>query len=634
VAKARVQARTKVLSKNNTLPKAPTGIAGLDELTQGGLPRGRSTLVSGRAGSGKTVLGLEFLVRGAVEFGEPGVIVSFEETAEDLARNVASFGFDLNDLVQQRKLALEFVSVERSEIEETGEYNLDGLFIRLAHAIESVGAKRVLLDTIESLFSGLTNMAILRAEIRRLFHWLKSKRATVVLTGEQGEGTLTRQGLEEYVSDCVIALNVQIVHHVATRMMRVVKYRGSGHSPDEYPFIIRHEGISVMPITSLELSHEASTERISSGNAELDGMLGGSGFYRGSTVLVAGTSGTGKTSVAAYLADAACRRGQRCIYFAFEESPAQLLRNMSSIGLDLTPFVNKGLLRIEATRPSLFGLEMHLAASLRAIEEFNPSVVVVDPITDFVALGTAHEVRSMMTRLVDYLKSREITALMTSLSISGRTVHSEADAGISSLIDTWILVQLFEVAGERNRGISVLKVARHGALEPNPRIYAGARRSDAGPAVSRPTGLPLRLGPRGARGSRENDSVEGERSMSLLRSGPRALAQRPPRPRRPARPEKDFYQLRLYVAGQTARAQSALRNLEAVCETHLRGKYRIEVVDLLVNPQLARGDQIIAVPTLVRQLPPPMKKIIGDLSNVERVLVGLDLRALPKKVRP
>jgi circadian clock protein KaiC len=578
VAKARAQPRTKILSNVKTLSKAATGIAGLDELTQGGLPRGRSTLVSGRAGCGKTVLGLEFLVRGAVEFGEPGVIVSFEETAEDLARNVASFGFDLNDLVQQRKLALEFVSVERSEIEETGEYNLDGLFIRLAHAIESVGAKRVLLDTIESLFSGLTNMAILRAEIRRLFHWLKSKRVTVVLTGEQGEGTLTRQGLEEYVSDCVIALNVQIVHHVATRMMRVVKYRGSGHSPDEYPFIITHEGISVMPITSLELSHEASTERISSGNAELDGMLGGRGVYRGSTVLVAGTSGTGKTSVAAYLADAACRRGQRCIYFAFEESPAQLLRNMSSIGLDLTPFVNKGLLRIEATRPSLFGLEMHLAASLRAIEEFNPSVVVVDPITDFVALGTAHEVRSMMTRLVDYLKSREITALMTSLSISGRTVHSEADAGISSLID--------------------------------------------------------KLGPRGARGSRENDSVEGERSMSLLRSGPRALAQRPPRPRRPARPEKDFYQLRLYVAGQTARAQSALRNLEAVCETHLRGKYRIEVVDLLVNPQLARGDQIIAVPTLVRQLPPPMKKIIGDLSNVERVLVGLDLRALPKKVRP
>ena len=457
MAKARTQPRIKTLFRAKTLPKASTGIAGLDELTQGGLPRGRATLVSGRAGCGKTVLGLEFLVRGAVEFDEPGVIVSFEETPEELARNVASFGFDLNALVAQRKLALEFVSVERDEIEETGEYNLDGLFIRLAHAIESVGAKRVLLDTIESLFSGLTNLAILRAELRRLFRWLKSKGVTVILTGEQGEGTLTRQGLEEYVSDCVITLNVQLVHHVATRMMRVVKYRGSGHSPDEYPFIITQEGFSVMPITSLGLSHEASSERISSGNAELDGMLGGGkGFFRGSTVLVSGTSGTGKTSVAAYLADAACRRGERCMYFAFEESPAQLLRNMRSIGLDLTPFVKKGLLRIEATRPSLFGLEMHLAASFGAIEEFSPSVVVVDPITDFVALGTPHEVRSMMTRLVDHLKSRGITALMTSLS-SGRTVHPDEDGGVSSLIDTWIVVQLFEVAGERNRGISVLK---------------------------------------------------------------------------------------------------------------------------------------------------------------------------------
>jgi circadian clock protein KaiC len=452
VAKARKQRRM----TTRTLSKAPTGIAGLDELTKGGLPAGRPTLVTGRAGCGKTVFGLEFLVRGAVQFGEPGVIVSFEETPEELATNVASFGFDLNGLIAQGKLALEYVSVERHEIEETGEYNLDGLFVRLAHAIDSVGAKRVLLDTIESLFSGLTNLAILRAELRRLFRWLKAKGVTVIITGEQGEGTLTRQGLEEYVSDCVISLNVQLAHHVATRMMRIVKYRGSGHGPDEYPFIITERGVVVMPITSLGLSHDASNERISTGNASLDEMFGGKGFFRGSTMLVSGTSGTGKTSIAAYLVHSACKRGERCMYFAFEESPAQLLRNMRSIGLDLAPYVKKGLLRIEATRPSLFGLEMHLAASFHALAEFAPSVVVVDPITDFVSLGTPHEVRSMMTRLVDYLKSHGITALMTSLS-SGRTVHSDEDVGISSLIDSWIMVQLYEVAGERNRGISVLK---------------------------------------------------------------------------------------------------------------------------------------------------------------------------------
>ncbi|MFL5391145.1 MAG: circadian clock protein KaiC, partial [Myxococcales bacterium] len=344
-----------------TLPKAPTGISGLDELTQGGLPRGRPTLVSGRAGCGKTVLGLEFVVRGAVQFGEPGLVVSFEESPVELATNVKSFGFDLDELVAKGKLAVEYVSVERHEIEETGEYNLDGLFVRLAHAIESIGAKRVLLDTIESLFSGLTNFAILRAELRRLFRWLKDKGVTVVITGEQGEGTLTRQGLEEYVSDCVINLNVQLNHHVATRTMRVVKYRGSAHSGDEYPFLIGERGIMVMPITSLGLAHDVSTERISSGSEALDELLGGKGLFRGSTVLVSGSAGTGKTSIAAYLAFSACKRGERCMFFAFEESPPQLLRNMRSIGVDLAPFVKKGLLRIEAARPSLFGLEMHLA---------------------------------------------------------------------------------------------------------------------------------------------------------------------------------------------------------------------------------------------------------------------------------
>jgi circadian clock protein KaiC len=451
VARARTSRR-----KRHGLSKARTGIAGLDEITQGGLPRGRPTLVSGRAGCGKTVLGLEFIVRGAAEFDEPGVIVSFEETAEELTQNVQSFGFDLDELVAKNKLVVEYVQVQRDEIEETGEYNLDGLFVRLAHAIDSVGAKRVLLDTIESLFSGLSNVAILRAELRRLFRWLKEKGVTVVITGEQGEGTFTRQGLEEYVSDCVITLNVQMSHHVATRMMRVVKYRGSSHSPDECPFIITNTGISVLPITSLGLAHETSSERVSSGSEAVDELLGGRGFYRGSSILVSGGSGTGKTSLAAYLVRAACKRGEKAIYFAFEESPQQLLRNMRSIGIDLAPYVKKGLLRIEAARPSLFGLEMHLATSIRAIGEFEPSVVVIDPITDFVSLGSTYEVRSMMTRLVDHLKAKRVTALMTSLS-NADELESERHVGISSLIDTWITVQLFEVSGERNRGISVLK---------------------------------------------------------------------------------------------------------------------------------------------------------------------------------
>ncbi len=439
------------------LEKAPTGIKGLDELTRGGLPRGRPTLVCGGPGSGKTLLGLEFIVRGAAELGEPGVIFTFEETGEELAKNVAALGFDLDKLVAEKKLVVEFISIDRSEIEETGEYNLDGLFVRLAYAIDSVGAKRVLLDTPEALFGGLSNTAILRGELRRLFRWLKERGTTVVITGEQGAaGSLTRQGLEEFVSDCVISLDVRLDHHVATRMLRVVKYRGSSHAPDEYPFIIGEHGLSIMPISSLGLDHDAPAERVSSGNAGLDEMLSGEGYFRGSTVLVSGSSGTGKTSIAAHLVASACKRGERCMYFAFEESPAQLMRNMRSIGVDLGPYVKKGLLRIVAARPSLFGLEMHLVSSYRAIEEFDPSIVVIDPITDFVALGSAYEVRSMMTRLVDHLKGRGITGLMTSLSNS-HTARAEEDVGISSLIDTWIVLQMIEVAGERNRGISVLK---------------------------------------------------------------------------------------------------------------------------------------------------------------------------------
>jgi circadian clock protein KaiC len=442
----------------DAVAKAPTGISGLDELTSGGLPRGRPTLICGGPGCGKTVLGLEFLVRGATMFGEPGAIFSFEETGPELAANVAAFGFDLNGLIAQKKLVVDHVQIERSAGEETGGDNLDGLFIRLAYAIDSVGAKRVLLDTIETLFSGLADKEILRSELRRLFRWLKEKGVTAVITGERGDSSLTRHGLEEYVSDCVILLDLRVHEQISTRRLRVVKYRGARHGTDEYPFLIGEKGISVLPVSSLRLVHEASDQRMSSGNAELDGMLGG-GYYRGSSILVSGPSGTGKTSVAAYLAST-CARGERALYFSFEESPAQLIRNMSSIGLDLAALVKKGPLQIISTRPSGFGLETHLFGIYQAIEEFKPTVVIVDPVTDFVSIGNNHEIRAMMTRLVDHLKTGNITALMTSLNgshSSTRDGGTYGEAGISSLIDTWIILDSFEVAGERNRAISVLK---------------------------------------------------------------------------------------------------------------------------------------------------------------------------------
>jgi circadian clock protein KaiC len=438
------------------IAKALTGIPGLDELTAGGLPRGRPTLICGGAGCGKTVLGLEFLVRGATQYGEPGAIFTFEERADELAANVASFGFDLPGLVTQKKLVVDHVLLDRSEIEETGDYNLDGLFIRLAHAIDSIGAKRVLLDTLEVLFAGLSNQEILRTELHRLFRWLKDKGVTAVITGERGESTLTRHGLEEYVSDCVILLDLRVQDQISTRRLRVVKYRGARHGTDEYPFLIGDHGISVLPLSSLQLVHEASTERISSGNADLDRMLGG-GYYRGSSILVSGGSGTGKTSVASCLA-ATSSRDERAIYFSFEESPAQLIRNMGSIGLNLAALVKKKRLRIISTRPSGFGLETHLFTLYQAIEEFKPTVVVLDPITDFAPIGNKNEIRAMMTRLVDHLKTRGVTALLTSSHGPGAVDGSaEADAGISSLIDTWIVLQSFEVAGERNRAISVRK---------------------------------------------------------------------------------------------------------------------------------------------------------------------------------
>lgn len=438
------------------LAKAPTGIAGLDEIMGGGLPRGRPTLVCGGAGCGKTLFAMEFLVRGAIQYGEPGVFMAFEESAEELTQNVRSLGFDLDDLVAANKLAIDYVRVDRGEIEETGEYDLEGLFIRLGLAIDSVGAKRVVLDTIETLFGGLSNPSILRSELRRLFRWLKDRGVTTVITGERGDGQLTRQGLEEYVSDCVILLDHRVTEQLSTRRLRVVKYRGTHHGTNEYPFLIDESGISVLPITSLGLRHGASSDRVSSGVPKLDAMLGGDGFYRGSSILVSGTAGTGKTSLAASFADATCRRGERCLYFAFEESQQQLIRNMRSIGIDLLPWIEKGLLNFHASRPTLHGLESHLVTIHKLVSDFGPRVVVVDPLSNFTSAGSTLEVRSMLLRLIDYLKAEQITAFFTSLTSGGDSLE-RTETEVSSIIDTWLLLRDIELAGERNRGLFVLK---------------------------------------------------------------------------------------------------------------------------------------------------------------------------------
>lgn len=450
--KSRIPSR----SQPKTLRKSPTGIRGLDEITGGGLPAGRSTLICGGTGCGKTMLAMEFLVRGAADYGEPGVFMAFEETAEELTQNVTSLGFDLTDLVARRRLLLDYVHVERSEFEETGEYDLEGLFIRLGYAIDSIKAKRVVLDTIEGLFAGLPNQAVVRAELRRLFRWLKEKGVTVIMTGERGEGTLTRYGLEEYVSDCVISLDHRVVDQVTTRRMRVVKYRGSSHGTNEYPFLIDQDGVSVWPVTSVHLEHEASRERVPTGIARLDTMLGGQGFYRGSSVLISGTAGTGKSSMASTFADATCRRGERCLYFSFEESPSQIMRNMGMIGLNLEQWVKKGRLRFHTVRPFYHGLEMHLARTIKLVTEFAPQVVIVDPISGLESAGSTLEVKAALMRLMDYLKLKGITALLTDLTTGGSALE-RTDAAISSLVDTWLVLRDLELNGERNRGLHVLK---------------------------------------------------------------------------------------------------------------------------------------------------------------------------------
>ncbi len=436
--------------------KAPTGIKGLDDISGGGFPRGRTTIVCGGPGCGKTVLGLEFLVRGVLQFDEPGVLMAFEETPQDMAQNVASLGFDLEDLARQKKLALDYVYLEPSEIQETGDYDLEGLFIRLEHAVSTVGAKRVMLDTLEALFSGFANPGILRAEIRRLFRWLKDRQLTTVITAEKGEGTLTRYGLEEYVSDCVILLDHRIEEQISTRRMRIVKYRGTSHRADEYPFLIDESGLSVLPVTSLELRHNAPTERVSTGIADLDVMLEGKGFYRGSSTLVSGTSGSGKTTLSISFAEASCRRGERSLYVGFEESADQVVRNAKSVGIDLEPSLRSGNFSYHAWRPTQYGMEMHLLRIHKLVEEVNPQIVVIDPITNLIASGGRKEVHSMLMRLLDMLKERQITALFTSLTQPDGNLE-KTEVGISSLMDTWILLRDVELNGERNRCMYVLK---------------------------------------------------------------------------------------------------------------------------------------------------------------------------------
>ena len=439
-----------------TIGKSPTGIRGLDEVTQGGLPEGRPTLLCGSAGCGKTLFAMTFLYNGAVEYNEPGVFLAFEELPEDLIKNVGSLHYDVENLIAEKKLAIDHVVIERTKIAESGEYDLEGLFIRLGFAIDSIGAKRVVVDTIETLFSGLENEQLLRSELRRLFEWLKSKGVTAIITGERGEGTLTRYGLEEYVADCVILLDNRVHDQLSTRRLRIVKYRGSAHGTNEYPFIIDEQGITVMPITSTGLAHDASTERMPSGIPDLDQMLEGKGYYEGSSILVSGMAGSGKSTVAAHFADASCASGHRCVYFAMEESPQQVTRNMRSIGIDLQRWVDKKLLRFSARRPSLFGLETHLATMYREVTDFEPNAVIIDPMSALLNAGATADVHSMVLRLVDFLKARGITALFTNLgAVNGDNATTEIQ--MSSLMDVWISLYNRESNGEHNRQLYLLK---------------------------------------------------------------------------------------------------------------------------------------------------------------------------------
>ena len=659
-------------------------------MTGGGLPRGRPTLVCGPAGCGKTLLAMEFLVRGITEFGENGVFLAFEESAADLTANVASLGFDLQQLEAEGRLVLDHVNVTGAQIEDAGEWDLEGLFLRLGAAIDEVGAKRIVIDTIETLFGAFADEATLRSEIARLFLWLKERGVTAVITGERGAGTLTRHGIEEYVADCVIVLDHRVTEQTSTRRLRILKYRGSLHGTNEYPFLIGDSGVSVLPITTAGLQHEVSTERVSTGVGRLDSMLGDGGFYKGSTVLVSGTAGTGKSTLAAQFCDATCRGGGRAMYFAFEESETQIVRNMASVGIDLQQWIDAGLLQFRCSRPSLLGLEAHLFAIQRFVGEFDPAVVVMDPVSDLLRIGTGADVSAMLTRQVDYLKARGVTTLFTNLASERQTAPADRDHVAGRHVDPGQ-----DDGGQWRAQPGPLRdeVPWDGALESDPRVPPHRPGHRAGRRLCRAAGRAHRVrasGPGGAGAFRRHRAAGGPRAApgragDAARGGRgtdgRAVARvrgrggrrrealepcldggggpsrpaggagpSPPGGRRRARPreperramtglsegdtavaEDDVWLLRLYVAGQSPKSLRAFANLKDLCDEHLAGRYELEVIDLVEQPALARADDILAIPTLVRRLPVPLRKIIGDLSNTERVLVGL--RIEPKAGR-
>jgi circadian clock protein KaiC len=553
------------------IDKAPTGIDGFDQITGGGLPRGRTTLVCGGTGCGKTLFAMEFLVNGALQHGEPGVFFAFEETAAELISNVASLGFDLRALAAKHLLTIDFVKIDRSEIEEAGEYDLEGLFVRLAHAIDTIGAKRVVLDTLEALFGGFDDTALLRAELRRLFRWLKDRGVTAIVTGERGEGTLTRYGMEEYVSDCVISLDNRVADQISTRRLRIVKYRGSAHGSNEYPFLIDERGLSVLPVTGLGLDYEVSTERVPTGVPALDAMLDGGGYFRGSSVLVSGTAGTGKSSVAAHFADASCRRKERVIYFAMEESSSQVMRNMRSIGLDLDVWQKKRLLMIHASRPTVFGLEMHLVAMHKAIEEFEPQAVIVDPISSLMTTGSAQEVKSMLTRLFDYLKMRNITCLVTTLTASEG--KDETEIGVSSLIDTWFQLRDIEIAGERTRGMYLVKSRGMGHSNQVREFLITSRGVDL---------VPVSVGPNGVlTGSARMHQEALERSRAISRQEEQARRERALARRRQAL-DAQIAAMREELASEEEQTRAAAKDDQA------RDRRMIEAQDRMSETRTGR----------------------------------------------
>ncbi len=437
------------------LKKCPTGIEGLDELTYGGLPQGRPTLICGNAGCGKTLMSMEFIVNGATKFNEPGVYVSFEEKSEELITNFNSLGFDLKHLEETKKISLEYIYIERSEIEETGEYDLDGLFLIIGNAIDTIGAKRIVLDTVEALFSGFTNEAILRAELRRLFRFLKDKGVTAIITGERGDRYMTKYGLEEYVADCVIMLDHRVNDQIATRRLKIIKYRGSKHGTNEYPFLIDEKGISVLPVTSVGLDYQVSSDRIKTGVEGFDLMLDNKGYFKGSAILVSGAAGTGKTSISGHFVDSCCSKGMKCLYFAFEEPQNQIIRNLKNIGLDLKKWVDKDLLKFSANRPTHTGIEMNLVGMHKIITEFKPEIIVIDCVSNLITSGALLDVKAMMIRLLDFVKMKQITTLMTDLSVIANI--NDTEIGISSMTDTWIRLINMERNHELIRTVNIIK---------------------------------------------------------------------------------------------------------------------------------------------------------------------------------